>query len=84
MQLPTVKVENGPRIEKTRVWILLRPTIVLDKTKLQKVDGNGSEESEEEDESDDEEMETVTDREEKSNDVPVIHAVGIGSVIGIG
>ncbi|CAK9220887.1 unnamed protein product [Sphagnum troendelagicum] len=82
--LPTVKVENGPRIEKTRVWILLRPTIVPDKTKLQKVDGNGSEESEDEDESDDEEIETVTDREEKSNDVPVIHAVGMGSVIGIG
>jgi hypothetical protein len=53
--------------------------------KLQKVDGNGSEESEEVDESDDEEeMETVTDREEKSNDVPVMHAVGMGSVIGIG
>jgi hypothetical protein len=57
---------------------------VPDKTKLQKVDGNGLEESEEEDESDDEEMETVADREEKSNDVPVIHAVGMGSVIGIG
>jgi hypothetical protein len=57
---------------------------VPDKTKLQKVDGNGSEESEEVDESDDEEMETVTDREEKSNDVPVMHAVGMGSVIGIG
>ncbi len=80
-----MKVENGPRIEKTRVWILLRPTIVPDKMKLQKVDGNGSEESEEVDESDDEEeMETVTDREEKSNDVPVMHAVGMGSVIGIG
>jgi hypothetical protein len=52
--------------------------------KLQKVDDNGLEESEEVDESDDEEMETVTDREEKSNDVPVMHAVGMGSVIGIG
>jgi hypothetical protein len=57
---------------------------VPDKTKLQKVDDNGLEESEEVDESDDEEMETVTDREEKSNDVPVMHAVGMGSVIGIG
>jgi hypothetical protein len=57
---------------------------VPDKTKLQKLDGNGSEESEEVDESDDEEMETVIDREEKSNDVPVMHAVGMGSVIGIG
>ncbi len=51
---------------------------------MQKLDGNGSEESEEVDESDDEEMETVIDREEKSNDVPVMHAVGMGSVIGIG